>query len=52
MEYPLKFALICHFYTEDTGFLCGDTEGVLKGMAMDGTRIEGGDSVSIVPCKK
>jgi len=44
--------LICHFYTEDTGFLCGDTEGVLKGITMDGTPIEGKDSVRIVPCKK
>jgi hypothetical protein len=43
--------LVCHFYTEDTGFLCGDTEGVLKGMTMDGTPIEGKDSVKIVPCK-
>ena len=44
--------LVCHFYTEDTGFLCGDTEGVLKGMTMDGTPIEGSDSVRINPCKK
>jgi len=44
--------LVCHFYTEETGFLCGDTEGVLKGMAMDGTPIEGRDSVRIIPCKK
>jgi len=44
--------LVCHFYTEDTEFLCGDTEGVLKGMTMDGTPIEGRDSVKIVPCKK
>ncbi len=44
--------LVCHFYTQDTGFLCGDTEGVLKGMTMDGTPVEGRDSVKIVPCKK
>jgi hypothetical protein len=44
--------LICHFYTQDTGFQCGDTEGVLKGMTMDGTPIEGSDFVKIVPCKK
>jgi len=44
--------LVCHFYTEDTEFLCGDTEGVLKGMTTDGTPIEGRDSVRIVPCKK
>jgi len=44
--------LVCHFYTEDTEFLCGDTEGVLKGMTTDGALIEGRDSVRIVPCKK
>lgn len=44
--------LICHFYTEDTGFLCGDTEGILKGKTNDGTAIEGRDSVRINPCKK
>ena len=44
--------LICHFFTEDTGFLCGDTEGVLKGMTTDGTPVEGSDSVKIIPCKK
>jgi probable HAF family extracellular repeat protein len=43
--------LVCHFYTEDTGFLCGDTEGVLKGQTLDGTLIEGRDSVRIVPCR-
>ena len=43
--------LICHFYTEDTGFECGDTKGVLKGMTMDGTPIQGSDSVRINPCK-
>ena len=44
--------LVCHFYTEDTGFLCGDTEGILKGKTKDGTPIEGRDSVRINPCKK
>jgi hypothetical protein len=44
--------LICHFYTEDTGFICGDTEAVLKGETMDGIPIEGWDSVRIVPCEK
>lgn len=44
--------LVCHFNTEDAAFECGDTEGVLKGMTMDGTLIEGSDSVRIVPCKK
>jgi len=44
--------LVCHFRTEDTGLECGDTEGVLKGLTMDGTPVEGKDSVRIVPCKK
>ena len=46
--------LVCHFYTKDTEFLCGDTEGVLNGTTTDGTpiAIEGRDSVRIVPCEK
>lgn len=44
--------LVCHFFTEDTGFVCGDTEGVLKCATTDGTPIEGRDSVKVVPCKK
>jgi hypothetical protein len=46
--------LVCHFFTEDTGFMCDDTEGVLKGETLDGTPIpiEGRDLVSIVPCNK
>jgi len=43
--------LVCHFYTQETGFQCGDTEGVLKGLTVDATRraIEGSDLVRIVP---
>jgi len=48
--------LVCHFYTQLTGFRCGDTEGVLNGITTDGitmnTPIEGKDSVRIVPCEK
>ena len=44
--------LICHFYTENTGFECGDTDGILKGVTIDNKPIEGVDSVRIVPCKK
>ena len=43
--------LVCHFYTQQTGFQCGDTQGILKGKTKDGTPIEGSDSVRIVPCK-
>ena len=37
--------LICHFRTETAGFLCGDTEGFLKGIKMNGISIEGWDLV-------
>jgi hypothetical protein len=43
--------LICFFNTGEAGFQCGDTQGILKGQTMDGTPIEGSDSVKIVPCK-
>jgi hypothetical protein len=45
------YDLVCHFYTQHTGFECGDTEGILKGQTVDGVPIEGSDSVKIVPCK-
>lgn len=44
--------LICHFYTQMTGFDCEDTEGILKGRRLDGIPILGRDSVIIVPCSK
>lgn len=40
--------VVCHFNTQDTGFLQVDTEGILKGQTVDGTPIEGRDSVRIV----
>lgn len=43
--------LVCHFHTQDTGFQCGDTEGVLRGETLDGVPVEGSDSVRIVPCR-
>ena len=42
---------VCHFNTQDTGFQCGDTEGILRGQTVDGVPIEGSDSVRIVPCR-
>ena len=42
---------VCHFHTQDTGFQCGDVEGVLRGDTLDGVPIEGNDSVRIVPCR-
>jgi len=41
--------LVCHFYTQQAGFLPGDEMGFLKGQTGDGTPIEGWDSVNIVP---
>ncbi len=41
---------VCHFNTQDTGFQCGDTEGILRGQTVDGVPIEGRDSVRIVSC--
>jgi probable HAF family extracellular repeat protein len=43
--------LVCEFYVSRTGFQCGDTQGVLKGKTLDGTPIEGRDSIRIVRCK-
>ena len=45
--------LVCHFYTQKTGFQWGDEEGFLRGQTLDGAPIEGSDSVRIVPsaCK-
>ncbi len=43
--------LVCHFYTQYTGFQCHDTVGILMGKTKDGTAIKGSDSVNIVPCK-
>jgi hypothetical protein len=40
--------LMCHFYTQFTGFQVGDTEGILKGQTIDGIPIEGFDSVNIL----
>lgn len=39
--------LVCHFYTQSTGFLSGDTLGVLEGKTVDGVTIRGTDSVRI-----
>jgi hypothetical protein len=41
--------LVCHFTIQQTGFQPGNTAGVLKGKTIDGTPIEGTDSVRIVP---
>lgn len=41
--------LMCEFRTGDCGFAAGDVVGILKGQLLDGTDIEGQDSVKIVP---
>ncbi len=43
--------LICHFYTQDTGFRCPDTVGILFGKTRGGTTIKGSGSVKIQSCK-
>jgi len=39
--------LVCHFYTQRTGFQTGDLVGVLKGQATAGTPLQGSDTVKI-----
>ena len=41
--------LVCHFYTQKTGFKAGDTVGMLQGRTTSGQLIRGTDSVVIVP---
>ena len=43
--------LKCRFLARQTGFVLGDVEGVLRGQTLDGTPIEGRDSVLIVERK-
>ena len=40
--------LVCHFFTNLTGFQAEDTEGILKGETIGGAPIQGSDSVRIV----
>jgi hypothetical protein len=40
--------MVCHFKTQATGFLSGDTQGVLKGKTLSEVPIKGTDSVRIV----
>jgi hypothetical protein len=41
--------LVCNFNTQNTGFVSGDTVGILKGKTVDGIPVRGTDSVRIVP---
>ena len=40
--------LLCYFRTSMTGFQLGDTEGILKGLTMDGEAIEGHDAIEVI----
>ncbi len=40
--------LVCHFFTQRTGFQVGDLEGILGDETVGGRAIEGSDSVRIV----
>ena len=41
--------LVCHFDTQETGLRPRNTGGFLKFQTVDGTLIEGRDSVKIIP---
>lgn len=41
--------LVCHFYTQETGFQAGDAQGVLKGLTYSGQVIRGTGAIQIVP---
>jgi hypothetical protein len=42
--------LVLHFQTQETGIACGDTEASLSGETLDGTPIEGSDTIVTVGC--
>ena len=40
--------LVCHFDTQASGFQQGDTVGILRGRTIDGSSLEGEDSIRVV----
>jgi hypothetical protein len=44
--------LVCHFATQLTGFVPGDTSGTLRGTTIDGVAIGGADSIHLVPAER
>jgi hypothetical protein len=42
--------MVCHFKTQETGVVCGDTEAILNGDIFEGTPIMGTDTVNTVGC--
>ncbi len=43
--------LVCFFKMPYTGFKCGDTEGILKGLTGGGIPFEARDLISPIPCR-
>jgi probable HAF family extracellular repeat protein len=43
--------LVLHFRTQDSGIQCGDTSVSITGQTVDGTPIQGSDSITTVGCK-
>lgn len=41
--------LVCHFLTQKTGFIAGDTMGFLQGATVSGVAIQGSEAITIVP---
>lgn len=40
--------LVCHFNTQATAFVLGDTAGILRGTTLDGVAFQGTDAVRIL----
>ena len=43
-----RLDLLCHFYTQQTGFQPDDTEGILKGQTVEAIPVEGRDAVRVM----
>ena len=43
--------LVLHFRTQDSGIQCGDTSVSITGQTLNGTLIQGSDSITTVGCK-
>jgi len=41
--------LVCHFYSQKTGFISGDTMGFLQGMTVSLLAIQGAEAITTVP---
>jgi len=45
-----KDDLVCYFFVKKTGFACGNSQGILKGIENSETSFEGRDFVRVMPC--